>query len=181
MNEVHIMRRSKNIMLAVCGAFALAATVVGTAAAAPGNTTPHTISRDSRHIQNVNSNKCLGIGGGSDANGADAIQWPCNNGTADQYWSFVAVTGVFDTYTIENSNSSKCLGVGAGSIAEGAKIIQWNCDNAPDQTWYLDGSGLIENNNSHYCMGIGAGSTASGADAIQWLCNDNTPDQHWRY
>jgi hypothetical protein len=77
-------------------------------------------------LVNVNSGKCLEIGGWSQADGARADQWDClldGNGNPDrnQAWH-IAANG-----EIVNLNSGKCLEIGGWSQNWGAGADQWDC------------------------------------------------------
>lgn len=76
---------------------------------------------------------CLAIGCGSTADGAAAIQWPCN-GRAEQLW-FV---GGPNPGSIVNYNSGQCLAISGGSPTPGAKAIQWPCNGGAElDRWFV--------------------------------------------
>lgn len=124
-------------------------------------------------------NQCLGILNESKANGAGAVQWPCD-GQPDQAWDMNCEPDSGGCELI-NYNSNKCLGVLNESTANGASIIQWDCWDGPDQNWnwvpFLKGN--IQNYNTNFRKCLGINGNAQGAPAIQWDCNGNS-DQQWR-
>jgi len=79
---------------------------------------------------------CLAIGGGSKANGAKAILWPCNGG-AEQLWSVDMASHLLISSPIYNSNSDKALAIGNASKAEGAAAIQWTPNGGSEQKWWF--------------------------------------------
>ncbi|UUU33794.1 RICIN domain-containing protein [Streptomyces sp. CA-210063] len=80
----------------------------------PGATSTYT-------IKNYATGQCLAIGGGSTANGAEAIQWPCNSGADEQEW-------VYDsTHRLRNNKSDLCLAIPSASGANSVAAVQWTC------------------------------------------------------
>ncbi|HLG78438.1 MAG TPA: RICIN domain-containing protein, partial [Ktedonobacteraceae bacterium] len=87
----------------------------------------------------VNSNKCMGVQGGSTQRGASVLQWSCN-GAPDQAWTW-AWTGYYagnrwPIFNIVNLNSHMCLGITGASLQVGADAVQWTCNGSADQEWY---------------------------------------------
>lgn len=81
--------------------------------------------------------ECLGVAGGSTAEGATVVGWNCN-GHSDQYWYPGTVTCNGSTVEVLfNYKSNYVLGVQGGSTANGATLVQWRwqqlCNN---QDWY---------------------------------------------
>src|SRR5262245_3805853 len=70
-------------------------------------------------------NKCLSIEGGSEANGARLLLWPCQ-GTYNQYFFIVPTAIGGDYVAIQAMNSSKYLQVHGGVIAPGKLVTQWD-------------------------------------------------------
>jgi hypothetical protein len=125
-----------------------------------------------RWLSNLNSSKCLEVGGWSTANGAGVNQWDCHVG-ANQSW---AGTPYGSGYLIYNSNSGKCLEVKGWSKANGAAIGQWDCHGGVNQQWMVrfEGAGDIAtlvNVNSGKCLEINGWRTDNGAPATQWDCH----------
>ncbi|MEU7022119.1 RICIN domain-containing protein [Streptomyces sp. NPDC046203] len=121
-------------------------------------------------IHNWNSNKCLAIGSGNTANGANAIQWDCLADSASQVWWLEGAHVI-------NYNSGKYLAIGASSTANGAEAIQWDYTGSDSQRWYWNGDFIFNGNSGKY-LAIGASSTANGAKAIQWDYTGST-GQAW--
>lgn len=132
---------------------------------------------------NVNSGKCLGVGGGDMTNGTKIVQFDCIN-HPDQQWSTVP-TADGNYYHFRNkANPNKCLGVPGGSQAAGVQLVIWDCLNHDDQFWSVvptsDGNGYaILNANSGLIIGVGAGSTQNGAPVVQWSWEGHA-DQRWK-
>lgn len=123
------------------------------------------------------SGQCLDIYGGSRANGANAIQWPCHGG-GNQNFSFTEVSGA---YQIKANHSGRCLTVQNGSRSNGAYIIQQDCSTDGSQLWTVSGEGdnqSIRNEKSGKCMRVKSGSTSRGARIIQSTCS-NKNDRLW--
>jgi hypothetical protein len=82
----------------------------------------------------VNENgKCLGIQNGATGNGAQAIQWTCNN-HLDQAWTLNVVTNqVINVGSTKAQKQSVCLALYAGTT----NVIQWTCNGETDQDWQV--------------------------------------------
>jgi hypothetical protein len=87
-----------------------------------------------RHLVN-NNNKCLGIAGGSGAEGARLVAWSCNPNPSDQDWVMLQspVTGEYYLYS---AASIYVIGVAGGSTANGARLVMWQQLSHPDQYWH---------------------------------------------
>ncbi|BAU84081.1 hypothetical protein SLA_3167 [Streptomyces laurentii] len=121
-------------------------------------------------IRNLNSRKCLAIGSGSKANGANAIQWDCL-GSPEQIWW---ITNDF----ISNYNSGKFLAIGSSSTANGAEAIQWDYTGSGGQRWSMTDD-FLTNMGSGKFLAIGSSSTANGAKAIQWDYTGSGGQRWW--
>ena len=77
---------------------------------------------------------CLGVLGGSTAQGAAVVQWGCN-GSPDQQWIPGGATAADSdfSYQLVNANSRLCLGILGASASQGAVSVQWPCNSSPDQ------------------------------------------------
>jgi hypothetical protein len=98
-----------------------------------------TITSDGAYeLFNRGTGKCIGVNGGSTANGAQVIEWDCN-GNADQRW-FWRATGTtqfgWPVYNLVNDKSGRCMGINGGSTAQGAVAVQWDCNGNNDQHWF---------------------------------------------
>lgn len=174
-----LRRRLSVLLTLLVGCTAALMTAATPAAAEPAEPTYHLINRISK--------KCLGISGGSTANGALAVQWDCSfDPSSDQGWTLRPLGA--DYYQLRNRRSGKCLGISAGSRADGALAVQWDCsaNRVTDQTWglvHIPGNVQVwwRNVLSNRCLGIAAASLENGALAVQWRCaNSVASDQTWR-
>ncbi|MCX5195151.1 RICIN domain-containing protein [Streptomyces sp. NBC_00249] len=129
-------------------------------------------------LLNLNSSKCLEVGGWSTANGAGVNQWDCHPG-ANQEWFGAPYGG---GYLIYNRHSGKCLEVQGWSKANGATIGQWDCHGGANQQWRVPNPGefvlTLVNVNSGKCLEIGGWRTDNGAPATQWDCHGGD-NQAW--
>ena len=122
-----ISSKIRGIALAVCTATVLSLMIA-----------PFSAQAASTFSIKLNSNgKCLGISGGSTAEGTPAILYSCN-GHPDQQWhygNYASYNGLI-YYQIVNGHN-QCLGVHAGSTSPAARLVQWPCLNATheDQYW----------------------------------------------
>jgi hypothetical protein len=82
--------------------------------------------------------RCLGIKGGSKAQGENAIQWRCEN-VANQEWHQIIVINEPNApvYELQNVNSGRCLAVNRGGTTAGDYVVQWSCIHHTDQYWFL--------------------------------------------
>ncbi|MFI1977823.1 MULTISPECIES: RICIN domain-containing protein [Streptomyces] len=121
-------------------------------------------------VVNLNSNKCLEVGGWSTADGAGVNQWDCHEGN-NQKWLAVPYGG---GNLIYNANSNKCLEVRGWSTANGAQIVQWECHGGANQQWRIHNGNYhfaLINVNSGKCLEIGGWRDDNGAPATQWDCH----------
>ncbi|MGW6929820.1 RICIN domain-containing protein [Lentzea sp. NPDC054927] len=125
------------------------------------------------NLVNYKSNRCMSVeNGGSTANGANIIQWSCNDGS-EQLWYRVGDQ-------LKNRKSGKCLSVsGGGSTANGAELIQWSCNDGAEQRW-TPSDGYLVNHKSGKVASTSGGSTANGAKVIQWSANGGG-EQGWQF
>jgi hypothetical protein len=85
-------------------------------------------------IQNVNSNMCMTVLGGSTANGAIVAQTFCTAGH-EALWVFDAIPDNERGRRIRNVHSGKCLNISGGP--EGVDMVQWPCGNYSNENFYL--------------------------------------------
>jgi hypothetical protein len=85
-------------------------------------------------IVNYKSGKCLDLSGGSSANGAPIIEWPCNNGD-NQKWR---ITTIYSPLEIRSKLSGKSLDVPNGTQDSYAPIIQWEPNGGGNQKFFLE-------------------------------------------
>jgi hypothetical protein len=87
--------------------------------------------------------QCLGVAGGSIAEGARVVGWTCDGSSHyDQYWArinYVCYSDYIPYYPFTNLNSGYVLGVAGNSKANGAAVVQFAyqavCNN---QFWALN-------------------------------------------
>ena len=128
-------------------------------------------------LVNRNSGMVLGVSGGSQANGAQLIQW-ADTGAEDQAWHVTTTSGLTK---FGNRNSGQVIGIYQGSTTEGADAVQWLDTGATNQEWTLEATGSyykILNSNSGMVLGVNGGSTTEGASIVQWD-DTGTLDQQW--
>ncbi|MDI6102594.1 RICIN domain-containing protein [Actinoplanes sp. NEAU-A12] len=91
---------------------------------------------DYESFENVQAEKNLGIDGGSNANGAAAIQaWP--TGAVNQDWLKRSTGYPAGVVALVNRKSGLCLGISGGSLNNGAQAAQFFCDGSPNQGWEI--------------------------------------------
>jgi Ricin-type beta-trefoil lectin domain-like len=120
-------------------------------------------------VINLNSYKCLAIGGGNKSNGAKAVQYD-NVGQSDIEWDFMPEAD--GTFRIRNMNSGRFLAIGGGSISYGGEATQWQDNGQSDVYWrliHLGGSNYkIQNVHSGLYLAVGAGVLTNGGPIVQW-------------
>jgi hypothetical protein len=136
-------------------------------------------------FRNVKSGLCIGVDGGSTANGALLKQFACA-GTSipnNQIWLMDTLDINAGLHRFKNSKSNLCLGVVNASINAGANIAQFGCSGTSppnNQLWtdiFMGGEGF-RNSKSGKCLGVDGASTAAGAQIKQFPC-DGTLNQQW--
>jgi hypothetical protein len=181
-----LLKRRRLRPLAVMTLVAIVAALAGAIVAAPAasaSASRPAASLAVRTWQNFHSNKCLGVNGGSMANGAKVVQYTCN-GAADQEWYTIPL-GDGGHYQVRNgANSSKCLAVPGGSFAQNTQLVIWDCGvGSLDQYWtgaltaQYDCFALF-NYNSGLVVGVSGAALTNTAPVVQfaWLTH---PDQIW--
>jgi hypothetical protein len=119
------------------------------------------------------SGKCLDVARAAVGNGAQVVQWDCNQGD-NQKWQFTPVGN--GDYKIIAKHSGKSLDVFGGIVSQGNGVIveQWDYNGAGNQLWRLipveDGYYRIVAKHSGKSLDIngGPGATSNGAQAQQW-------------
>ncbi len=126
---------------------------------------------------------CLDVEGGSTANGARVIQWPCHYGS-NQLWAMYKVG--WGPYYITNLKSGRCLDIEYGSASAGAKMIQWDCHHLDNQLWTLtDFSGntdffrIRSERNRNNCLDVPGDSGQWGLQIQVWTCNGTAAQFFW--
>jgi hypothetical protein len=87
-----------------------------------------------RHLVNGNG-QCLGVQGGSTAQGARVVAWTCLNHD-DQYWNWYNSYSYNYYGPVTNLNSAMVLGV--YGTANGAAVVQWGSNGNYDQAWEIN-------------------------------------------
>lgn len=88
---------------------------------------------------------CLSVAGGSTANGAKLVIWPCSAQSADQTWQVIPAS-TFNApfgncFVLRNSKSAQVMGVANAVMAAGTAVVQWPLFlGTPNSTagWHLD-------------------------------------------
>lgn len=158
------MSRFSRTVFAALAAIGLTATIAPSASAATYYA-----------LVNLKSGKCMSVeGGGSTSNGANVIQWSCNDG-GEQLW-------YWSGSQLKNRKSGKCLSVsGGGSTANGAELVQWSCTGESEQSWDHLSNGYLVNAKSGKVASVsGGGSTSNGAKVVQWQANGGG-EQGWYF
>jgi Ricin-type beta-trefoil lectin domain len=144
---------------------------------------------------NDNSNLCMGIAGGSSANGAAVVQFACELHN-DQAWklpwapgssinNLTGWTGLVTNFGAAN----RCLGTLNGGTSNSTKVVSKACNTAnTDEIWTTvnatnfgyAGGWVLENGKTgnQRCLGVPGGSTAGSVQLVIYDCNGH-PDQVW--
>jgi hypothetical protein len=181
--------RRRNRSIVALSALAAAAALV----AAPGLATASPPSRAQTDSSSTfalqfhkaianHSNQCLDVSGGSTADGAAVIQWPCHGG-ANQDWLLVP-TG-YGAFFVVARHSGQCLDVRGASHADGTPIIQWPCNGGANQQWVRRTHGsliVLVARHSGKCLYVSGASMSNGAAIVQWRCLPafGAAAQRWR-
>ncbi|KAG7087937.1 hypothetical protein E1B28_011982 [Marasmius oreades] len=72
-------------------------------------------------IKLFNTDKCLDVKDGSDADGTKLQLWTCVNGSANQQWISV------NDFTFQWANTDKCIDLPDGDITDGTQLQIWTC------------------------------------------------------
>jgi ricin-type beta-trefoil lectin protein len=76
---------------------------------------------------------CLGVSGGSTADGAQLVVWECD-GSDNQQWRTEG-SPACGGHILVNKGSGRLISVEGASGSQGAPIILWHWGGTPDQTW----------------------------------------------
>jgi len=125
-----------------------------------------------------NSAKCVGILGGTYADGTPVDIFDCN-GSNTQKWQFNG-----DALTSINpaDGSQWCLDAGVSSQwANGVKMKIWQCfSGLPQQTWTpVTTSGTIKLTTANFCLDLTNGITTNQNVLQIWTCGGGNPNQIW--
>lgn len=117
--------------------------------------------------------KCLDVEGGSTANGARVIGYPCSGGTNQQFW--------FNQDGRIN-HRGKCVVVQGGQGRDGDQLVLWDCNGGANEQWRLTDGRLVGQNGK--CVDLKGGSWGNmpfmNQPAILWGCHGGD-NQMWRW
>lgn len=135
----------------------------------PGVTFAGTSFTGRYYIESVHSGKVLDVGGWSQSNGGNIIQWPYGGG-ANQQWSLESAGN--GQYFFKNVHSGLYLDVAGSANANGGNIHQWQFNGSNAQRFRVIelGGGLyrIDNVGSGKTVDVSNVSQANGANIHQW-------------
>jgi hypothetical protein len=118
----------------------------------------------------AHSGLCADVLRFSEENGADIVQWTCNN-EVNQRWT-LEPRG--EQYKVIAEHSGKCLDVAGASLEEGYKVHQWECLEVGNQLWSLKqvthGYQIVAEH-SGKCLVVKDASAEAGAGFVQWACS----------
>jgi hypothetical protein len=136
-------------------------------------------------IRNLNSNRCMGVAGGSPDNGVFSVQWECHQIIgSDQDMRIRPISTGSIWHKIEPQHAAnRCMGISAARPTQGTSLIQWSCASGLEQQFAFratsNGFEIIVRH-SNQCIGVSAGHTGNGGRVIQWPCTGGL-DQRWRF
>ncbi len=134
---------------------------------------------DFRELRNLSAGMCMTVSGGSRADGAAIIQWPCAGNDHSQWWALLgnnAGCGIPKNY-----NSGMCAGISGSSTANGGKLIQMPCGTGADRLWQKTRDGAawrFINDRSGKLVSVPGSSTTRGLQLHQWV-DEGHGDQRW--
>jgi thermitase len=143
----------------------------------PGWVAPTDIQSGVYKLINVNSNKCVEVGGSNTGNGSGINQWSCYTG-ANQEWRIESLGS--GLYKLKAMHSGRLMSIGASNQTDGAKVIQWDDGTYNDQKWYIQASGSgyqLKVFHSGKCLDVYNYSTADGIQLQQWPCSGVSAQQ----
>ncbi|QLH26446.1 RICIN domain-containing protein [Streptomyces sp. Rer75] len=125
------------------------------------------------------SGKCADILSAAQTDGTATVQYTCNGGGNQLFWSRSTGDGYVQLIA---RHSSQCLTVAGGSTADGAAVVQSACGTGANQQWKVTdaGSGYVRltARSSGKCLDVADSSTADKAAVIQWSCTGGA-NQQW--
>jgi hypothetical protein len=87
------------------------------------------------NIQNQQTGKCLTQKGASTAVNQPIIQYDCNRGTNEQWYTQKVYSGPPDWYYIRNEHGGLCLAVKGGLTGNGQPLLQFTCNGGDNELW----------------------------------------------
>jgi len=129
------------------------------------------------HPNGVNT-KCVGILGGTYADGTAVDIFDCNGSNTQKWqWNGDALTSINPA-----DGSQWCLDAGVNSQwANGVKMKIWQCfSGLPQQTWTpVTTSGTIKLTTANFCLDLTNGITTNQNILQIWTCGGGNPNQIW--
>ncbi|MEG1594331.1 MAG: RICIN domain-containing protein, partial [Oscillibacter sp.] len=140
----------------------------------PGSS-PSTDSKSGTYkiVTATNSTNCIGVAGGSKANGTQLITWANVAAVSDQKFK---IEPVGTKYSIKAVHSGKALAP-SGAQKNGTKIVQKTYDGSAAQLYDIVdvGDGYVNFVSSDgYCISVSGGNTNQGVHIILWEKTGNT-------
>lgn len=137
-----------------------------------------TINVNSSYIvTGVQSNKCVGVPGGSAAHVQLDIE-TCN-GAAAQRFRPEAMGGGF--FRLRNEQTGQCIDVSGVSLADGAAILQFTCGTGTNQQWSFtdvaSGAERVTARHSGKVLDVTGQGITDGTLVEQWSSNNGTNQQ----
>jgi len=127
---------------------------------------------------NGNNAKCVGILGGTYADGTPVDIFDCNGSNTQKWqWNGNAMTSINPV-----DSSQWCLDAGVNTQwANGVKMKIWQCfSGLPQQTWTpVTTSGTIKLTTANFCLDLTNGITTNQNILQIWTCGPGNPNQFW--
>ncbi|WP_259372044.1 LamG-like jellyroll fold domain-containing protein [Caldimonas mangrovi] len=123
-------------------------------------------------IRSNHSNLCVNIRSASMASGAVAIQWPCGNGSNEQF----VVNNIDGHLQFVFKHSGLCLAQG-NTTSSGGPVVQVACNLGNATQWTLSGA-VMRNRASGACLDVPNLSMAQDVELVTWTCNTGN-NQNW--
>ncbi|MEU6986926.1 RICIN domain-containing protein [Streptomyces sp. NPDC046324] len=158
---------------------ALASATAGLAVVGSSLVMAQPASADSFSARLMNSaTKLCMDGSGSAGPGAAVIQWECNGGSNQHWYSSTDSRG---RPTIVNAANGLCLDR-HDDTRLGAKLILWHCNSKWNQVFNVDGGwgNTITNTTSGHVVDVPGGTGVWGTQLIMWDRNGGSNQGWWR-
>jgi hypothetical protein len=129
-------------------------------------------------IQNLGSNKCAAVPGGSTALKTQLVQWNCDPYIQDKQWyrHYVGLDVYKNPiYTFKNAKTGQCMTSAGGT---GGPVWQYTCTNGANQRWSYDQKMRLHSNSSGDCLAVAAAQKGDGVKLIHWPCGEGY-EQKW--
>lgn len=139
--------------------------------------------RNENHLIAYHSGMCFNVAGGSTADKAKIVQWPCGRGLNDNF-IFTHRGGGY--YTISPAHApGSCLDIDWNRrFDNGVQVEQYRCTGGDNQLFRLIHSGVgyfrVIAKPSGKCLDVAGYSYGAGAAIVQYTCNGGG-NQFFRY